>query len=768
MASEIDKQIAVTDGEMTQEQASKPDYQPIYTVYEGTRVPVSKSMGKLWKMRFNEAKQRRKQSGEEDRWDEVIGYYQSDHGAMYNKKGRLNEVGRGTMHEQKYSTENIVFANTSALVPATYAKNPDLNVTSFVTDDDSTEKKARLFERLVDTLFKRKAAPGLNLKPKMKKVVLTTTLTNIGYMELSYVRKEQGSEQAVQEVTQLSKQLSEATDVSEIQEIEGKLQALEERVGFLSASGPKLKLRHPKMVIIDPSAENGDPDDADWLMIGEFVRTDYLRAVYGKKDKDSDEWKSIYKPTHVLSGEKDIDGHDDEINHFSIISGTPSEHEKFGYHQQEDFDYNCRTLCWYVWDKTTRRVYMFNNDDWSWPIWVWDDPYKLSRFFPLFALSYTTDPELMFAKSEVMYYLDHQDELNEINNERARMRHWVMSKVFVDKNAVKDVSTITRFLHEDTKELVHGIDLPEGKKLSDIIGAFPAPSTQFEQLFDPKPILESINRLSSVTPVLQNVQYKTNTTNKAIESYESSTQQRLDEKIDAIEDILADLGRALLEMCVQYMTSQEVEQLLGPKFVADSGGWSEGMTVEQFNQDFNLDMVGGSTLKPTSKVKKEQATQLSQVLGQFANASPMVVIVMLKMIERAFADDVVITPQEWDAITQSTQAQMAKGGPAQGQQQGAPQQQGGDPNQQGQEDPAMAIVGQVANLVDHLPPQAKQQVAEAIAKGVPFKSIIMQLTQMMHGANHGPQQQGGPQQQQAPQQQPPQPTPQPAPTQTRQ
>lgn len=737
MANEVDKQIDVVDGTITKEQAAEPDYQPVYQVYENSRIPVSKSLGKFWQMRLNECKQQLKHSGVSDRWDEVIRYYQNDQGGKSAKRRRLGEIATGRGNEELYSSENIVFANASALVPATYAKNPDVEITSTKTDaQGETERKTEMFERLVDVLMRRKQAPGINLKSKMRRAVVTTTLTNISYLELSYVRKEDSSEASLKEIETLSQQLSEAKKPSDIKEIEGKLQALEDKVAFLTPSGPRVRFRMPNMVYRDPNGEDPDLSDSDYVFIGDYIRTDFMRATYGSKDENG-EWKSIYKPTHVLMGDKDNMGHDDEINNFTLLS-QGAEHEQYGYKDKQQFDNNCRTLVWYVWDRTTRRVLMFNDADWTWPVWVWDDPYNLSRFYPIFPLTYYTDPTDAYARSEVMYYLDQQDEINQINNERARMRHWVMSKVFVNTNTVKDATQIENFLTSKTDQLVHGLDIPEGKSISDVLGSFPAPSTQFEQLFDVRPVLESINRLSSVTPVLQNVQYKTNTTNRAIESYESSTQMRLDEKIDAIEEMLADLGVALLEMCVQFMTRDEVVSLLGEEYVTQHGDWVEGMTVPAFNQEYVLEVVGGSTLKPTAKVKKEQAMQMGQVLGQFANASPMLVVIMLKMLQRAFGDDVTITPEEWDLIVQSTTQQLQRGTASQGAQPGA---EGQQPPQEGGQD-INAVMGQVEQVINSLPPQAKQFLGEGIARGVPLKELVLRLTQ---AAQQSQQQQQRPQ-----------------------
>lgn len=741
MANDVDKQIDVVDGTMTQEEAAKPDYERAYQVYENTRVAVSKSMGKLWKMRWQESKRLMEHCGDKDRWEEAVKYYQNDQGGKSGKRNGLSELGTGSATEYKYGSENIVFANVSALVPAVYAKNPDIEITS---EKSENEKQSDMYERLIDVLFRRKQAPGINLKPKMRRAVVTSMLTNLCYLELSYVRKEDSSEQVVAEIEALSKELAEAKKIDEIREIEGKLQALEHKVSFLTTSGPRVRFRMPNMVFVDPNSEDPDLCDADYIIVGDYVRTDFLRAMYGRKD-DKGQWMSIYKPTHVLSGDSDMQGHDEEINNFTLLD-EGSEHESYGYKDKDEFEHNCRTLCWYVWDKTTRRVLMFNDKDWSWPIWVWDDPYKLSRFFPIFPLAYYTDPTNRNAKSEVMYYLDQQDEINEINNERARMRHWVMSKIFVNTNDVSDSTKIEKFLRRDSDQLVFGLDIPEGKKLSDILGSFPAPSTQYEQLFDSRPVIESINRLSSVTPVLQNAQFKTNTTNKAIESYESSTQQRLDEKIDAVEDMLGDIGRALLEMCVQFMTTDEVNTLLGAEYVQEHGGWQEAQNIDTFNETYTFSIVGGSTLKPTAKVKKEQAMQLGQILGQFANASPMLVIVMLKMLERAFSDDVIITPDEWDTIVNATAQQMQRGSPGQGQP-GQPLQAQGKPAQaqgqeQGQPNGNMAaVMEQVEQIIDRLPPEAKQFLGAGIAKGVPLKQLVQRLTQAAQG-NQQPRPQG--------------------------
>ena len=134
----------------------------------------------------------------------------------------------------------------------------------------------------------------------------------------------------------------------------------------------------------------------------------------------------------------------------------------------------------------------------------------------------------------------------------------------------------------------------------------PPPSTQFMQLFDPQPYLQAIDRVSSVTNVMRGVEYKTNTTNKAIESYESQTQTRLDEKIDQIEEFIGNIGAGLLELCVSKMPAEMVAALTDEKC---GQLWSVAMPMSpyEFHQQFTLRCVGGSALKPTARAKKEEA-----------------------------------------------------------------------------------------------------------------------------------------------------------------
>lgn len=711
MATDTEKQIDVVDGTMTEEEAAKPEYVSQYKLYADSKIPVSKSTGKFWETRFKEGVAYLDKIKVKDRWDEAIRYYQNDQGARTGKRAELAQVSTGSDHVAKYQTENIVFANVSALVPATYAKNPDIEVTA---NDEQDETKALMYEKLVTSILQGNVAPCVALKNKAKRGVVTAFLTNVVYFEVSYTKKEQSNQLVIDEMATLSAKLEEAKDTKTLEETEGQLMMLEEKVSLLSDAGPQVRVKMPSDVVMDPNSEETDLSDCQYLMICDYLRTSYIRACYGEKDEHG-EWKSVYEPTHLLSPQSgsDIAGHDDEINHFTIL-GQDDDYTKYGYKSEDEYNNAQRTKVWYVWDKVTRRVLMYNDKDWSWPIWVWDDPYRLTRFYPLVPLVFYTDPIDRFGRSEVMYYLDQQDELNNINHERSRMRHWVMTKVFVNTDKVADVTKVQSFLSQTSNENVMGLALGENADVQKAIATLAPPSAQFAELFDNKPILEAVNRLSSVTPVLKAAEFRTNTTNKAIESYQSSTQTRLDEKIDAIEDCISTVGSIILEMCVQFMDEEAVRKLISDKIVDQADGWEQFEDPRRWHEMFSFGIVGGSTLKPTSQAKKDMAIQLGQVLGQFAQANPAVVPVMLRVMERAFNEEIVISPMDWEQITQSTanavQPQQAQGGG------------GGD-----EKEILNNAMQQVEQLFNSLDPQTRQQVGQAIARGAPLKAIVQGL-----------------------------------------
>lgn len=718
----IDDEITRGDSDVVKPDDEPTERQPIYQMMPDSKVPVSKSHGMLWKSRRDTAMSRRKRDGWPAAWDEAIRYYRNDQSPHRDADGdetgeyAANEGYTRHMHRRMSETENIVFANTTALVPSLYAKNPTVEFTAVDSDDNAL---GEVLNVLVPRIFNKRSAPGINLKPKVRKSVVMCNLTNAAYVEIGYTFREQSSEQAMHDLQTLGKQLSEAKDVAEVERIEGALQALEESVDMLRPAGPWARFRRPHDVLWDIDSSEEDRCDAKWCMIADHVPTTWLNAVYGKRMGDTHQYKSIFEPTHILNaGASDGgDGHNSaemEINQYTLLDDDELEgHKAYGYDDEESFNKAKRTKVWYVWDKVTRRVFLFNDRDWKFPLWVWDDPYNLQQFFPIYKLQFYTDPEDAEMRGEVTYYLDQQDAINTINSELAMARQWARRNIFFDKNRVSK-DEVEAMLKGDNDGAI-GVDIPEGMTLKDFILPMLPPSMQIIELFDKKPLLEAIDRVSSVQPVMRGIEFKTNTTNEAINKYNSIQQTRMDEKIDAVEDFIGGIGWGIAQLCLQFMSLEEVATLIGARMAEQ---W-QNLDAKSIEAAVQMIVVGGSTQKQTSESKKQQALNMGQVLGQFVNAAPIpVMTVLINNFRAAFND--VIPEEQWQMILQSLQQQAQQ---PQQPPQGAGQPAGGEGA------PAAPSGGgtDLNEIIQQLPPEAQQALMQAVQQGVPPEAALQRI-----------------------------------------
>lgn len=699
----IDKQLDEAVGQTPKSSKKRP---PVYKVIGSSKIPVPKSYGKLWKARHDAAV---KVNGDlSTAWDEAIRYYENDqtNHRIERDNASGNVRGNQRLNDNITETENIVFANTTTMVPALYSQTPNVEIT---TDIEAIKEIALIGERLINVLFRRKASPGINLKPKVRRSIITALLTNRAWLMVDWVFKSDSSEQALEDLGKLAEELQKAKTPKKIEEVEGKIMALERSIDILAPSGPKLVYKGPKSVIVDPAAKEIDLTDARWVMIEDMLPTNFLLAKYAKGKADGEQ-KSVFQPTHVIKiGKNDEDGHEaDTFSLFESDSDGSAEAKKFGFDDADAFEKAKMTKVWMVHDKVTRRVLMYNDKDWTWPIWVWDDPYRLDTFFNLFPVTFYDGPSEQFTKGEVVYYLDQQDAINEMNDEERRARRWAFRNVFFDSDST-DRETVESVL-KGPDGTARGIRIPEGKKKEDLIFSITTPGHNHRELFDKSSKFAAIDRISSVGEVLRGEQFKTNTTNDAVQANVSASNLKVDDKTDSIEDAIGAVGWAILQMCLQFMTEEEVIALVGE---SARGVW-RNMEPSEISSSLIMQIVGGSSQKPTSQVKKNQALEIGQVLGQFVNSAPGPVLkMMMKVFESAF-ENFVMKEEDWKELDEAIFGQQQ-------QEQNAGQTNGTDPN------------AQLQQALAQLPPEAQAAVQDMVSKGVPPEQAIQEVTQAIQG-----------------------------------
>lgn len=692
---------------------AKEDLAPLYRVDPTSKIAVSKHYGKLWDGRIKQAVAARKYHA--DAWEEAVRYYnnaQQDH--RNTEDGRSGNRYFGKRRNTQWSeTENVVYANTSAIVPALYTKNPVVEITA---RNAAIQPQVQTLETLVNMLAGIEHAPGLHLKVHAKQWILSAELCNLGWMEYGYTERADSLGAVQAALAQLGKELEDAKDAKTIKEIEGRLMALEEQAAVASPSGPWVRFHPPQRVICGPTTLP-DFSDAPWRAIEEFYPTSYLNAKYGKKNEAGKVY-SLYEPTHVLCAEVG-DGLDNTDANFKLFD-TNVEAKQYGYETKEQLRKAEFTKCFRIWDKTTRRVYLYASNDMTWPIWVEADPYGLPDFYPQRALYFTIQPMGSHAHSNVSYYLDQQDALNEIHDEFRRARQDIKENILYDQRLGRD--TVEKFLKGSSPN-AQAVDVPENQKIGDLIYNKPNALLKAQPLFDVARPLQSIDRISGVSEVLRGAQFKTNTTNKAVESYQTSTTLRLDAKSDEIEDAIASVLYGVAFLCAQFMTAEEVASIIGQ----EAAGW-ENHPSSVLRSALRVQVAGGSTTKPTSEAKKQQAMDVARILSQFVQFAPGVVIeTTLKLFEESF-NELTLPKETFSRIREeaavalrrgNSDAGPAGGGPAGGE--GAPPSGGPVPTGG---PPGGDAAAQLAQAIDALPPEAKLALGQALARGAPVVEAV--------------------------------------------
>lgn len=694
---EVTDNIARSVGE---EPVAVSQKQPSYKLMTAAKIPVSKSRGKFWKARIKQAQQKMKEY--KDAWEEAFAYYENDQSPHRTDSGNgvANQRKSTRISDTSKETENIVFSNIAALVPRIYSQNPGVEITANAQGNDAMEDFAAMCERLLNVLSTTKYAPGINLKSKAKKGIVCALLANIAWAKVTWTEQKDSNQQAMLDLQELAKKLEEAKTPKEIEEVEGEIAAIEAKFDVLRAAGPDVKILYPGRVVVDVDCEEHDFCDKNWLAEMDFLPTNYLKACFTQKDEQGKD-VLIFEPTHVVkAGSGGSEGDDTDIDNFSIFD-TSSNGKDYGYDDEESYNKAKRTKVWWVWDKITQRVELYMDSDWSWPLWVSQDPYKLDCFFPYAPLSFVIPARGAFAKGEVSYYLDQQDAVNQINEENRLARQWAKWNVFYNSNMI-DQKTFEQVMEGGQSRGGYGVALPDGVKIQDAIYSVVPPSMQFAQLFDKTSKYAAIDRIASVNDIARGQQFKTNTTNGAIEQYNQSSGLRIDDKIDALEDWLNDIMWMVLQLCIMYMPKEQVTYLIG-----DVGAkWQNLLNVE-IRQMVSLRIQSGSTVKPSSDNKKREALDMMQVLGQFAQ-NPYALLLAIKVGERAFDQLNTMNRDDWKMLYASMQQMMM--GPQTSEGAGG----GGDQD--------------IEQLVASLSPEQQQAVAQLIESGADPLQAYEQVT----------------------------------------
>lgn len=615
----MDADVTVTFADEVENLDKQSDeYVPLYKMIANNKIAISKKEGVLWYQRLQFARKRMDKLAKE--WEENVDTYMGQNKPWSDKNKKDLRL-----ENKEFDYENLVWSNTNAINRETIMKLPHIELTA---KNKSTEMLASPLENALNKYLGLIGNNGVNMKEKLKKADIGAQLTNRGIIRLDW-NDTINADSVKSEMAEIEKQLSHSgLKLETVKELEGKLFALNEQLEESGMSGLQLTLVDPRNLFIDPNSQLETGLDADWMIEKRTELKSVLQAKYGTEEGT------------VYAGEKsDISSMQD--SKVDDIFGEEEDPVRKASESQN-------VTVYYVWDKLKKRVYLYEDGRWDYPLWVWEDPYQLVQFFPYFILSYNTAPYDNMGLAECSYYLPIQNQINDVNSKLKQARDRAFNVTVVDSRA--------KIENKDLQNLTNGkpgyvrVGIPEGKRLQDVVTGMITPGLE-QGLMDKNNLYAVMQKMSSSDPTMRGEEYRTNTTNMAIQQYGGAKKVIIGVRIDSIIGYYIRIAKEVLKLMMERFSITDWSKVLPP----EEADVVVGNPVAF--QDLNYHFAGDDTVEPTSAMKKQEAVQLSQIMGQFAGATPAITIVMLKLMSRAF-NEIVITPEDWDVIFNSLQQQQ--------------------------------------------------------------------------------------------------------------
>jgi hypothetical protein len=639
-------QILANAGVIDAEDDIDVEDQPGYVLAGSASIPVSMKAGSRWKQKIDDATTAYDSTRKS--WTAAFNSYRACNNVDANQYA--GESGVSGNYFANQTDENLTRETVKTVLRTGYTNNPTVNIVSVNEDDDAW---VEMLKAIANTLLNRKHAPGLNGKARVKRWIVHGHLTNFGVAKIDFQGVAGSRAEAFDALQRLQEAAAKEKDLNKLEDIYGELAIAEEDLSTTRDPGMILTNVQPLQLVVDPDTTYLDLSDCKWTDEILMLSNAYIRKKFLKKNEDG-VWVRITDgkaPGGTVTGST---RNADDIREAIVdkIMGPSSE----AVMQARAKD---TSRCHLIWDRLTKQVSLWLDGAWDYPLYVWQDELKLSRFFPYFIMAFTEPADSIVQEGEQAQYSGQEKEVNKINKRVAFIRRLAYGQILYNTRKLKleDATKLVNHMKNPEEFDMLGIDWDPEQKLSDMFDLFVPPDGKIQELYDKSDLYKVANRINAQSEVQQGGQFKTNTTNKAIATYAAVETQVKDELAEVIEDALADLVWAMLEIVVSKYTKDQVTQLIGASLAAPF----ENMAVEQFNQEYSCEIAGGTTQRPTSDNQKQEALSMAQAIGQVGQAAPQTTLkIIFRMFQKAFSQ-FLFTAKDAAEMSQEIQINATKG-----------------------------------------------------------------------------------------------------------
>ena len=535
------------------------------------------------------------------KWDERVGKAVKAAGkqhALY-KKCR-DAVDLREKNEARKVNPYLIHSTLSALVPALYAKNPEIEVrpTRLSVAAQNEVSPWVGFAEVAEDLLQREFILNTDLKRRMKGCLLSTLTTGNGWLKVTLqddfradpLQKNRinDAQDNVAAIEMLQRDLDEPGN-----DEEATAEALKFQTAHVEAAlQGQGELFVQKGLVIDRVAAEDIfvLDDS----IRELAEYGQAQAMAQRVWMTAETYKLVFGTAELPKGAK----------RFGKDKGDAM--LKAG--ETED---DCLLEVWEVWDKGSGHVFTFARgaDDWA------REPYSPQpvgeRWYPFFGLMFNTVDGRYYPLSDVQTLIDYQEEYSHLRSQIRDSRQY-NKPVFVVPKAgdlsANEAQRLTDSVRDDETGKWVAANINPGQPIGSSIQQFPIPQLN-HALFVPDMIFRDVEMTTRSGDAARGYINKAKTATEA-EIMSMGAQSGISERQDMLEDMMRDMACYALEIMVQSYTPDDVAQLIGAQTP-----W-QNIGIDVAFRHLALDIKAGSMSKPNKFQEREQWMQLMPVMQQ--------------------------------------------------------------------------------------------------------------------------------------------------------
>lgn len=500
---------------------------------------------------------------------------------LYQKWEKLRGYASGEALEKYSVRTNLIKSTMATLIPHIYARDPEVSVRPAESASPARYQVVKRFARTARVVVQHEWREA-KLKEQIRRQIRSTLTTGVGWIKVGVqtatgpdpeiAREIEDARQQIIHIEALIEQIKDDQAALQTQEaarasIRDNIAALEQRLQVTVATGLIYDVvQAENLIVLGDLADLQDYRWASAIVERIWYTPEQAREKFGLSAEKLSQAKT-YTERH--SG------------------GTGREQNDSPTGEQAVF------LCVYeIWSKQDQTVYtVLDGVDGYVRAPFSPDPVA-RRFYPYFLYATNWIDGRKWPASDVEDWVDLQDEFCEARSRFRTHRRRAMPARVVDSQVISDTATQKKLTEPETNELIPVNNPQPDKPIENLVGVLSYPHVDLA-LYDTAPIRADLMLVSGIQDADRGAVFTAKTATEA-EIQEKGNINRLSSRIDVLEDMLSELAKYTLEMCLQIFAAADVTRIAG-----EGAAWpSLQESRDELYEMLDVDIQGGSTGKP--------------------------------------------------------------------------------------------------------------------------------------------------------------------------